>query len=122
MAADIPAVTEARADGAGADVGEFLHAAIVENKGGAGGVANKPCRGGRAFVAEFSIATIDCWAAFEDFAAAQGATGCPGERGADRERDQVRVGTAPPCWPILISSAVAPLLAVMVQKSLGYEP
>ncbi len=121
MAADIPAVTEARADGAGADVGEFLHAAIVENKGGAGGVANKPCRGGRAFVAEFSIATIDCWAAFEDFAAAQGATGCPGERGADRERDQVRVGTGP-CRLTLTSSLVASSPAAMVQKLVGYLP
>jgi hypothetical protein len=39
-------VAEARADGAGAVVGDFLHAAIVENKGGAGGMAGKPCRGG----------------------------------------------------------------------------
>ena len=72
-------------------VGEFLRIAIVESKGGAGGVAGKLFQGGGAFVAEFSIARIDCWAAFEDFAAARGATGCPRARGADqeRERDQV---------------------------------
>ena len=89
MAADIPTVAEARADDAGAVVGKFLRAAIVENKGGAGGVAHKPCQGGGAFVAEFSIARINCWAALEDFSAARGATGRPRERGTDREWDQV---------------------------------
>ena len=80
-------VPEARAIGAGAVVRDFFCAAIVENKGGAGGVAGKPCRGGGAFAAEFSIVRIDCWAAFEDFAAARGATGHPRARGADRERE-----------------------------------
>ena len=88
MAANILTVAEARADGAGAVVGEFLHAAIVENKGGARGVTGKPYRGGGAFVVEFSIARIDCWAVFENFAAARGATSCPRARGADRERER----------------------------------
>jgi hypothetical protein len=104
-------------------VGEFVRAAILEIKGGAGGVAGKPCRGGGAFVAEFNIAKIDCWAAFEVFAAARGATGRPRTRGADRERerDQVRVGTDT-CRLVLTSSLVASLSAAMVQKSLEYEP
>ncbi len=81
-------VAEARADGAGAMVGEFVRAAIVEIKGGAGGVAGKPCQGGGAFVAEFNIAKIYCWAAFEVFAAVRGATGRPRTRGADREQER----------------------------------
>ena len=121
MAADIPTVAEARADDAGAVVGKFLRAAIVENKGGAGGVAHKPCQGGGAFVAEFSIARIDCSAAFEDFAAAQGATGRPREREADRERDRVQVKTGP-CRLTLTSSSVASSPAAMVQKLVGYSP
>ena len=100
-------------------VGEFLHTAIVENKGGAGGVAGRPCQGGGAFVAEFSIARIDCWAAFKDFAAARGATGCLRERGADREWDQVQVGTGP-CRLTLTSSLVTSSPAAMVQKLVGY--
>ena len=73
-------------------VGEFVRAAIVKIKGGAGGVAGKPCRGGGAFVVEFNIAKIDCWAAFEVFAAARGATpGRPQTRGADRERERDQV-------------------------------
>ena len=72
-------------------VGEFFFAAIVENKGVAGGVAGKPCRGGGAFVAEFSIARIDCWPTFVDFAAVRGAAGCPRARGADREWERDRV-------------------------------
>ena len=114
-------VAEARAVGAGAVVGEFFCAAIVENKGGAGGVAGKPCRGGGAFVTEFSIARIDCWAAFEDFAAALGATGRPRERGADQERDRVRVGMGP-CRLNFTSSLVASSPAAMVQKLVGYSP
>ncbi len=84
-------VADARADGTGAMVGEFMRAAIVEIKGGAGGVAGKPCRGGGVFVAEFNIAKIDCWAAFKVFAAARGATGRPRTRGADQEREQDQV-------------------------------
>ena len=72
-------------------VGEFVRAAIVENKGGAGGVAGKPCQGGRAFVAEFNIARINCWAAFKVFAAARGTTDCPLMHGADREQERDRV-------------------------------
>ena len=83
-------------------------AAIVENKGGAGGVAGEPCLGGGAFVAEFSIARIDCWPTIVDFAAARGAAGRPQACGADRERerDQVRAGIDP-CRLALISSSVA---------------
>ena len=88
---DIPTVAEARADGAGAMVREFVHAAIVENKGGTGGVGIEPCQGGGAFVAEFNIARIDCWVAFKVFAATRGATGCLWTRGADRERERDRV-------------------------------
>ncbi len=84
-------VAESRVVGVGAVVGEFFCAAIVENKGGAGGVAGKPCQGGGAFVVEFSIARIDCWPTFVDFAAARGTAGCPRARGADREREQDRV-------------------------------
>ena len=102
-------------------VGEFVSAAIVENKGGAGGVAGKPCRGSGAFLVEFNIAKIDCWAAFKDFAAARGATGRPRERGADRERDRVQVGTGP-CRLTLTSSSVASSAAAMVQKLVGYLP
>ena len=40
---NIPTVAEARVDGVGAMVGEFVRAAIVENKGGAGGVSVEPC-------------------------------------------------------------------------------
>ncbi len=72
-------------------VKELFFPAIVENKGGAEGMAGKPCRGGGTFVAEFSIARIDCWQTFVDFAAARGAAGCPRAPGAHREqeRDQV---------------------------------
>jgi hypothetical protein len=72
---------------------------------------------------EFSIARIDCWAAFEDFAAARGATGCPRARGADqeRERERVQVGTGP-CQLALPSSSVKSSSAAMVQKMLGYMP
>ena len=74
-------------------------------------------------MAEFNIAKIDCWAAFEVFATARGATGRPRMQGADREqeRDQVRVGTDT-CRLVLTSSSVASLSAAMVQKSLGYKP
>ena len=44
-------------------VGEFVHAAIVENKGGAGEMGVKTCQGGGAFVVEFNIASINCWVA-----------------------------------------------------------
>ena len=91
MTANILTVAEARADGAGAVVGEFVCTAIVENKGGARGVAGKPCQGGGAFVAEFNIARINCWAAFKVFAAARGATSRPQMRGADQEWEQDRV-------------------------------
>ncbi len=84
-------VAEARAVGAGAVVGGFFCAAIVENKGGAGGVAGKPCHRGGVFVAEFSIARIDCWSTFVDFSAARGTAGRPRARGADREREPDRV-------------------------------
>ena len=104
-------------------VGEFVRAVIVENKGGAKGVAGKSCQGGGAFVVEFNIARINCWASFEVCAAAQVATGHPQTQGTDREqeRDQVQVGTDP-CRLVLTSSLVVSLLAAMVQKSLGYEP
>ncbi len=80
-------VAEARANGTCAMVGEFVHNAIVENKGGAIGVGVEPCRGGGVFVAEFKIASFNCWAAFEVFATAQGPTGCLRACGADWERD-----------------------------------
>ena len=69
-----------------------MHDAIVENNGGAVGMGIKPCQGGGgAFVAEFNIASINCWAALEVFTAAWGTAGRPRTRGADREweRDQV---------------------------------
>ena len=85
---NIPTASEARANGAGGMVGECVCNAIVDNKGGAVGVGVEPCQGGGVCVAEFKIASINFWAAFKVFAAAQGATGCPRMRGADRERKQ----------------------------------
>ncbi len=71
--------------------GELFFPAIVENKGGAGGMAGESCLGGGTFLAEFSISRINCWPTFVDFVAAQGAAGRPRARRADqeRERDQV---------------------------------
>ena len=123
MAADILTVAEARAVGAGAVVGELFFPAIVENKGGAGGMAGEPCLGGGTFVAEFSIARIDCWPTFVDFVTARGAAGRPRAHRADRgrERDRVRAGIGP-CWLALTSSLVASSLAAMLPKLLGYTP
>ena len=118
---DILTVAEARANGAGAMVGEFVCNAIVETKGGAIGVGVEPCQEGGTFVAEFKIANINCWAGFGVFAAARGATGRPRMHGADWERDQVQVGTSL-CRLVLTASLVASSSAVMVLKSLGYEP
>ena len=73
-------VAEARAIGAGAVVGKLFFPAIVENKGGAGGMVGEP--------AEFSIARINCWPTFVDFVAARGAAGRPRARGADQERER----------------------------------
>ena len=42
-------------------------------------------------MAEFNIASIDCWAAFEVFATARVATGCPQTCRADQEREQDQV-------------------------------
>ncbi len=108
-------VPEARAVGVGAVVGELFFPAIVENKGGAGGMVGKP--------AEFSIARIDCWLTFVDFVAAGGAAGRPWARGADREweRDRVRAGIGP-CWLALTSSPVVSSSAAMLPKNLGYTP
>ncbi len=119
----MPTIAEARAVGAGAVVGELFFPAIVENKGGAGGMAGEPCLGGGTFVAEFSIARIDCWPTFVDFVTAWGAAGCPRARGADREweRDQVQAGIGP-CRLALTSSSVASSSAAMLPKLLGYTP
>ncbi len=98
----------------GVVVGELFSPAIVENKGGAGGMAGEPCLRGGTFVAKFSIARIDCWPTFVDFVAARGAAGCPQVRGADRERerDRVQAGIGP-CRLALTSSSVASSLAAM---------
>ena len=88
---DILTVAEARANGAGAMVGEFVCNAIVETKGGAVGVGVEPCQRGGTFVVEFKIASINCWAAFEVFAAARGTTDCPLMHGADQEQERDRV-------------------------------
>ena len=106
-------VTETRAVGAGAVVGELFFPVIVENKGGAGGMVGKPV--------EFSIARIDCWPNFVDFVAARVAAGRPRARGADweRERDRVRAGIGP-CRLALTSSSVASSSAAMLPKLLGY--
>ena len=84
----IPTVAEARANGAGAMVGEFVCNVIVETKGGAIGVGVEPCQEGGTFVAEFKIASINCWAGFGVFAAARGATGRPWSRRADWEQER----------------------------------
>ncbi len=104
-------------------VGELFFPAIVENKGGAGGMAGEPCLGGGTFVAELSIARIDCWPTFMDFVAARGAAGCPRAREADREweRDRVRAGIGP-CRLALTASLVASSPAAMLPKLLGYMP
>ena len=82
---DILTVAEARANGAGAMVGEFVCNAIVETKGGAVGVGVEPCQRGGTFVVEFKIASINCWAALK-FLPQRGeqqvARGCMGQIGS----------------------------------------
>ena len=99
---------------------------MKEARGGGGALMGGQ-GGGFAFVVEFNMARIDDAAffgvAFGVRAVVRGAIDCPRAREADgeRERDQVQVGTVPPCWLMLTSSAVASALDFMVQKSLGYE-
>jgi hypothetical protein len=86
-------------------------------------MAGEPCLRGGTFVAEFSIARINCWPTFVDFVAVRGAAGCPRARGADRERerDQVQAGIGP-CQLALTSSLVVSSSAAMLPKLLGYMP